>query len=159
MQQRALAFGAGYPLRNHRTIPGLAPAIPAATPDLPKPPRSSDPTIGLQAGTINQSTTMESNGVQKDEYKLFERARSRLAECSARDGLEELTSSNAEEERLAHEAGSVERVGSLILAAANRAGRLKDLSTVLVANARRRNDTFLVSALASQPRASRNNEK
>jgi len=148
-----------YPLRIHRTIPGLAPAIPAATPDLPKPPRSSDPTIGLQAGTIHQFSAMESNGVRTDDYALFERARNRLAECSARDGLDDLTSSDADAERLTHKAAKSHRIGSLILAAANRAGRLKDLSTVLVADARRRNDTFIVSALASQPRSNRHNEK
>ena len=102
---------------------------------------------------------MESNGVRTDDYELFERTRNRLAECSARDGLDELTSSDADEERLAYDAAKADRIGSLILAAANRAGRLKDLSTVLVANARRRNDTFLVSALASQPRSNRHNEK
>jgi hypothetical protein len=102
---------------------------------------------------------MEPNGVRTDSYEFFERMRNRLAECSARDGLDDLTSADADAERLAREAAKADRIGSLILAAANRAGCLKDLSTVLVANARRRNDTFIVSALASQPRSNRNNAK
>ena len=51
----------------------------------------------------------------------------------------------------------VQHLGALIVAAANRIGRISDLSTVLMASARRDNDAIAMAALADSPSTKNDN--
>jgi hypothetical protein len=75
-------------------------------------------------------------------------ARARLANASSAD---ERTALVAERKAL--------RIGALIVAAANRTGRISDLSTVLMAAARRDKDAIAMAALADSPSPSNDNVK
>ena len=74
--------------------------------------------------------------------------RARLAEASSAD---EQTAVVADRK--------AQRLGALIVAAANRLGRISDLSTVLMAAARRDKDAIAMAALADSPSPRNDNVK
>ena len=92
---------------------------------------------------------MEPNETTLPDSPNARRPRTRLADAAAEDQM--LAQKVVEEENATAAlvaATKDERLGALIIAAANRIGRIRDLSTVLMAVARRDSDAIAMAALS-----------
>lgn len=95
---------------------------------------------------------MEPNELAPHDEPEPGRRRARLADAAAEDratAANLVETANVEDARVT--ARKAERLGAAIVAVANRLGRISDLSTVLMAAARRDKDAIAMAALADSP--------
>jgi len=103
---------------------------------------------------------METNYLTPGDSPNQRRRRKRLADAVAEDrdlALKQVQNEHATGALLA--VTKEERLGALIIAVANRSNRVADLSTVLIAAARRGKDAVAISALANSHSPKKKNVK
>ena len=95
--------------------------------------------LAFRPNPISSRTVDQNEPTPADNAEL-RGPRARLANASTADEQAALVTDR-----------KVQRLGALIVAAANRLGRISDLSTVLMAAARRDKDAIAMAALADSP--------